>query len=185
MNWRMRTSYGSNRSAFVDELSFLNRKQGKATPPIRVTQFGLFLREDQTVKWKGRIGNSSLQISTKFPILLPAKHAFVSLLVKRTHDRVKHSGINATLKKTVTTTHSDRSGSMRLIRLFQRTRTLKFSGIDFLSFRVVDILLCTTRGSVNNSCIYSHVYVVAWHVIRYGFVCTAFLWFQLIYRYPI
>lgn len=98
MNWGVRTSYVSNRSAFVDELSFLNRKQGKATPPIRVTQFGLFLREDQTVKWKGRIGNSSLQISTKFPILLPAKHAFVSLLVKRTHDRVKHSGINATLK---------------------------------------------------------------------------------------
>lgn len=84
-------------SAFVDELSFLNRKQGMATPPIRVTQFGLFLSEDQIVRCKGRIGNSSLQISTKFPILLPAKHAFVSLLVKRTHDRVRHSGINATL----------------------------------------------------------------------------------------
>lgn len=32
-------------SAFVDELSFLNRKQGMATPPIRVTQFGLFLSD--------------------------------------------------------------------------------------------------------------------------------------------
>ena len=35
-------------SAFIDELSFLNPKQGKATPPIRVTQFGLFLSKDQT-----------------------------------------------------------------------------------------------------------------------------------------
>ena len=69
-------------SAFVDKLNFLNRKQGKATPPIRVTQFGLFLGEDQTVRCKGQIGNSSLQISTKSLILLPAKHAFVNLLVK-------------------------------------------------------------------------------------------------------
>ena len=40
-------------SAFVDELSFLNRKQGKATPPIRVMQFGSFLGKDQTVRCKG------------------------------------------------------------------------------------------------------------------------------------
>ena len=73
------------------------RDRGMATPPIRVTQFGLFLSQDQIVRCKGRIGNSSLQISTKFPILLPAKHAFVSLLVKRTDDRDRHSGINATL----------------------------------------------------------------------------------------
>ena len=53
--------------------------------------------DDQKIRCKGRISNSSLQISTKSPILLPAKHAFVNLLVKRIHDRVKHSGINATL----------------------------------------------------------------------------------------
>ena len=33
-------------TAFVNELSFLNRKTSKSTPPIRVAQFGLFLSED-------------------------------------------------------------------------------------------------------------------------------------------
>ena len=45
----------------------------------------------------GRINNASLLPSTKSPLLLPAKHTFVSLLVKKAHDLVKHSGINATL----------------------------------------------------------------------------------------
>ena len=81
-------------SAFIEELSFLNRK---ATPPIWVTQFGLFLSKDHTIKCKGRINNASLLPSTKSPLLLPAKHTFVSLLVKQAHSLVKHSGITATL----------------------------------------------------------------------------------------
>ena len=84
-------------TAFVDELSFLNRKSSKSTPPIRKAQFGLFLSEDQTIRCKGRISNTSLSTSSKSPILLPAKHTFVKLVIKQTHDRVKHSGINATL----------------------------------------------------------------------------------------
>ncbi|XP_067029688.1 uncharacterized protein [Acropora muricata] len=84
-------------AAFVDELSFLNRKNSKSTPPIRVAQFGLFLSEDQTIRCKGRIFNAPLPTSCKSPILLPAKHTFVKLVIKQTHDRVKHSGINATL----------------------------------------------------------------------------------------
>ena len=84
-------------TAFVDQLSFLNRKSSKSTPPIRVPQFGLFLSENQTIRCKGRISNASLPTSSKSPILLPAKHTFVKLVIKQTHDRVKHSGINATL----------------------------------------------------------------------------------------
>lgn len=84
-------------TAFVDELSFLNRKSSKSTPLIRVAQFGLFLSENQTIRCKGRISNASLPTSSKSPILLPAKHTFVKLVIKQTHDRVKHSGINATL----------------------------------------------------------------------------------------
>ena len=82
-------------TAFVDELSFLNRKSSKSTPPIRVAQFGLFLSENQTIRCKGRISNASLPTSSKSPILLPAKHTFVKLVIKQTRDRVKHSGINA------------------------------------------------------------------------------------------
>ena len=84
-------------SAFIEELSFLNRKDRKATPPIWVTQFGLFLSKDHTIKCKGRINNASLLPSTKSPLLLPAKHTFVSLLVKQAHNLVKHSGITATM----------------------------------------------------------------------------------------
>ena len=58
-------------SAFAEELSFLNRKDSKFTPPFRVAQFGLFLSEDQTIRCKGRIDNASLLTSSKFPILLP------------------------------------------------------------------------------------------------------------------
>lgn len=84
-------------SAFIEELSFLNRQDHKATPPIWVTQFGLFLSKDHTIKCKGQINNASLLPSTKSPLLLPAKHTFISLLVKQAHDLVKHSGITATL----------------------------------------------------------------------------------------
>lgn len=84
-------------TTFADELSFLNRKDVKSTSPIRVAQFGLFLSEDRLIRCKGRITNASLPDSSKTPILLPAKHAFVNLLVKQTHNLVKHSGINATL----------------------------------------------------------------------------------------
>ena len=38
-------------AAFVDELFFLNRKNSKSTPPVRVAQFGLFLSElEQTIR---------------------------------------------------------------------------------------------------------------------------------------
>ena len=85
------------KTAFAAEISFLIGKVSKSQPPIRVIQFGLFLSEDQVIESKGRIANSSLLTSSKFPIILPAKHAFVNLLVKQTHDLVKHSGISATL----------------------------------------------------------------------------------------
>ena len=83
-------------SAFAEELSFLNRKDSKFTPPIRVAQFRLFLSEDQTIKCKVLIDNAPLLTSSKFPILLPPKHPFVNLMVKQAYDLVKHSGINAT-----------------------------------------------------------------------------------------
>ena len=75
----------------------MENSKSTCTPPIRVAQFGLFLSEDQTIRCKGRISNAPLPTSSKSPILLPSKHAFVKLVIKQTHDRVKHSGINATL----------------------------------------------------------------------------------------
>ena len=60
------------------------------------------------IKCKGRINNAPLPALTKNPILLPAKHAFVNLLVKHTHNCVKHNGIKDTL-----TTLRERFGVLR------------------------------------------------------------------------
>ena len=80
---------------FANEIQFL---RGTRKPKQeRVEQFGLFIDEDGVLKCKGRIGNSTLPLSSKFPILLPSKHAFVDLVVKDVHERMRHSGINHTL----------------------------------------------------------------------------------------
>ena len=84
-------------SSFAKERSFMTRKDFKSTPPVRITQFGLFLDDEGVIKCKGRINNAPLPALTKNPILLPAKHAFVNLLVKHTHNCVKHNGIKDTL----------------------------------------------------------------------------------------
>ena len=63
---------------FASEIQFL---RGTRKPKEeRVEQFGLFIDEDGVLK--GRIGNSTLPLSSKFPILLPSKHAFVDLVVR-------------------------------------------------------------------------------------------------------
>ena len=49
------------------------------------------------MKCRGRINNSSLQPESKHPILLPLSHPFVELLIRQTHERVKHSAVNNTL----------------------------------------------------------------------------------------
>ena len=83
-------------SSFPKEIEFLQRKDRKSTAPIYVNQFGLFL-EEGVVKCKGRLNNASLPANTRNPILLPSKHKFVQLLIKQSHDYVKHSGIRDTL----------------------------------------------------------------------------------------
>ena len=83
-------------TSFSNEIEFLKRKERKSIPPIYVSQFGLFL-QDVVVKCKGRLNNSSLPANTKNPVLLPAKHGFVQLLIKQSHESVKHNGIRDTL----------------------------------------------------------------------------------------
>ena len=78
------------------EIEFLQRKDHKSTAPTYVNQFGLFL-EEGVVKCKGRLSNASLPVNTRNPILLPAKHKFAQLLIKQSHDYVKHIGIRDTL----------------------------------------------------------------------------------------
>ncbi|KAL9978596.1 hypothetical protein ACROYT_G016131 [Oculina patagonica] len=84
------------RSAFSKEIAFLLGKERSCTPTTYVTQFGLFL-DKEVIKCKGRLNNAPLPVNTKNPILLPAKHEFTRLLIKHSHESVKHSGIRDTL----------------------------------------------------------------------------------------
>ena len=83
-------------TSFAKEIEFLKRKDQKSTPPTYVTQFGLYIQEG-IVKCKGRMNNANLPGSTRNPILLPAKHEFVQLIIKKGHESVKHCGLRDTL----------------------------------------------------------------------------------------
>lgn len=83
-------------SLFVDEIKFLCNSGIKSSPPIYVMQFGLFL-EGGLIKCRGQMNNSPLPANSRNPILLPAKHPFVRLIIKDAHESVKHNGIRDTL----------------------------------------------------------------------------------------
>ena len=81
--------------SFEREIQFL-LKPTRACPQL-VDQFSLFVDNDQLLRCQGRINNSQLPISSKNPILLPSRHPFVTLLIHKTHELSKHSGVNQTL----------------------------------------------------------------------------------------
>ena len=58
---------------------------------------GIFEDDNGVLRCKGRIQNSTLPYSTKFPVLLPTKHHFTDLVILHSHDIVKHNGIRETL----------------------------------------------------------------------------------------
>ena len=71
----------------------------KTTPPIYVTQFGLYLYSDGIIRCKGRLNNAPLSDSSKSPIILPSKHHFIDFIVKDVNEQAYHSGINTTLSR--------------------------------------------------------------------------------------
>ena len=83
-------------SSFAEEIKFLLNSKIKVTPPNYVSQFGLYL-DNGIIKCKGRLNNSNLPSNSRNPILLPAKHQFVRLVIKDVHELIKHSGIRDTL----------------------------------------------------------------------------------------
>lgn len=83
-------------SSFVEESNFLKNRRINSKPPAYVSQFEFFL-EDDIITFKGRIGNSPLPSNSRNPVLLPAKHSFIMLVIRYAHEAVKHSGIRNTL----------------------------------------------------------------------------------------
>ncbi|CAB4032864.1 Pro-Pol poly, partial [Paramuricea clavata] len=60
-------------------------------------QFGLFWDKNGINKCKGRISNADIPGETKHPILLNAKNRLTELIVKESHNRVFHNGVEETL----------------------------------------------------------------------------------------
>jgi len=82
--------------AFSVELLHLQSRT-KHVPPVRVSQFGLFLDSSGLLRCQGRINNAQLPTYSKQPILLPSSHPLVTLLVQQVHNDIKHSGTPDTL----------------------------------------------------------------------------------------
>ena len=78
-------------NSFSSEIQFL--RNGNQSKPRLVEQFTLFLDKKQMLRCRGRINNSSLPQTSKNPILLPSSHPYVDLLIRHTHERVKHSAV--------------------------------------------------------------------------------------------
>ncbi|XP_046841805.1 uncharacterized protein LOC124435919 [Xenia sp. Carnegie-2017] len=83
--------------SFEKEILFLLSKNVNSSIPIYVKQFGLFLDGDHVLRCRGRLKNSSLNLESKNPVLLPKESRFVELLICEVHHNVKHSGIRDTL----------------------------------------------------------------------------------------
>ena len=82
-------------NSFAREIQYL--KSPTFPCPVLVNQFGLFLDDQQVLRCKGRLNNSSLCLQSKIPAILPQRHRIVELLILWAHQRVKHSGVSDTL----------------------------------------------------------------------------------------
>lgn len=81
---------GIQHESFQAEMRYL---QTNRTPKhLLVDQFGLFIDEN-IVRYRGSLNNSSLQLGTKNPMLLPHNHHYVKQLISDVHKKIHHSGI--------------------------------------------------------------------------------------------
>ena len=60
-------------------------------------QLQLFSDENKIWRCGGRLKNDELSYGAKYPIVLPSKHYFTELVIRRAHNRVYHNGIKETL----------------------------------------------------------------------------------------
>ena len=65
--------------------------------PIWKQQFGLFQDDQGLWRCQGRLANSDVAVTAKYPMLLNKTHHLTHLIVWDCHERVMHSGVKATL----------------------------------------------------------------------------------------
>ena len=82
---------------FRKEIEYLQNRKNSILPiPTLVKQLKLFILDD-ILHCGGRFTNSNLDFQTKYPTLLPAKCYLSTLIIRHTHNKGFHGGINYTL----------------------------------------------------------------------------------------
>ena len=76
--------------AFEDKIGVLKKKDYK-------NQLGILLHEDGLLRCHGRMVNAELPLEAIYPILLPKRSHFSTLLIKEYHQKLFHSGVSHTL----------------------------------------------------------------------------------------
>lgn len=56
-----------------------------------------FLDENKLIRVGGRLRKADLSFSEKHPLILPSNHAYTNLVIKYTHERQLHAGVQGTL----------------------------------------------------------------------------------------
>ena len=80
----------SQNLSYQPEIAYLMKKTHKC--PALVRQLRLYLDTDNLIRCGGRIHNAPLDQLTKFPYLLPRKHALTDMIIEDTHKKLHHGG---------------------------------------------------------------------------------------------
>ena len=83
---------------FSKEIEFIASKSKVGSrPPNYVSQFNLFLDDDEILRCRSRINNASISDASKRPILMPRDHNYTNLIILESHEAVFHNGLRETL----------------------------------------------------------------------------------------
>ena len=80
---------------WLKDIQFQLRSKAKTKKWER--EFGLYRDDRGILRCDGRLGNADLTQTQKHPAILDTEHYVTSLIVRDSHERVKHSGVKATL----------------------------------------------------------------------------------------
>ncbi|GFS54408.1 integrase catalytic domain-containing protein [Trichonephila clavipes] len=84
------------RDAFAEEVNCLRARKLLLKTSVTL-EFNPFLDSDDLIRVGGRLQKSKFSYLQKHPIILPAKHYFVNLMVRDSHEKVFHGGVSETL----------------------------------------------------------------------------------------
>lgn len=75
---------------YAYEISHL--KQGRIIAGTTIGSLDLYLDDKNVLRVGGRLRNSSIEVTQKYPILIPGNHHIAKLLISYYHEQVHHQG---------------------------------------------------------------------------------------------